>query len=78
MIKPKDLRIGDFVKVSSDHSMIPQGTICEVVGISYERILTKKKSLALLKLKYVHQLQHLLFGLGLDSNFDLTDTKKGE
>lgn len=30
-----------------------------------------------LKLKYVHQLQHLLFGLGLDSNFDLTDTKKG-
>ena len=31
-----------------------------------------------LKLKYVHQLQHLLFGLGLDSNFDLTDTKKGE
>lgn len=27
--------------------------------------------------KFVHQLQHLLFGLGLDSNFDLTDTKKG-
>lgn len=48
MIKPEDLRIGDFVKVSSDHSMIPQGTICEVVGISYERILTKKKSLAFL------------------------------
>lgn len=48
MIKPKDLRIGDFVKVSSDHSMIPQGTICEVVGISCERILTKKKRFALL------------------------------
>lgn len=48
MIKSEDLRIGDFVKVSSDHSMIPQGTICEVVGISYERILTKKKSLAFL------------------------------
>lgn len=48
MIKPEDLRIGDFVKVSSDHSMITQGTICEVVGISYERILTKKKSLAFL------------------------------
>lgn len=28
--------------------------------------------------KFVHQLQHLLFGLGLDSNLDLTDTKKGE
>lgn len=27
---------------------------------------------------YVHELQHLFFGLGLDSNFDLTDTKKGE
>lgn len=27
--------------------------------------------------KFVHQLQHLLFGLGLDSNFDLTDTKEG-
>lgn len=48
MIKPKDLRIGDFVKVSSDHSMIPQGTICEVVGISYQRILTKKKRFAIL------------------------------
>lgn len=48
MIKPEDLRIGDFVKVSSDHSMIPQGTICEVVGVSYERILTKKKRFAIL------------------------------
>lgn len=28
-------------------------------------------------IQYVHQLQHLLFGLGLDSNFDLTDTKEG-
>lgn len=27
--------------------------------------------------KFIHQLQHLLFGLGLDSNFDLTDTKEG-
>lgn len=33
MIKPEDLRIGDFVKISSDHSTIPQGTICKVVGI---------------------------------------------
>lgn len=30
------------------------------------------------KIRYAHQLQHFLFGLGLDSNFDLTDTKKGE
>lgn len=29
------------------------------------------------KIRYAHQLQHFLFGLGLDSNFDLTDTKKG-
>ena len=32
----------------------------------------------LMTISYVHELQHLLFGLGLDSNFDLTDTKKGE
>lgn len=48
MIKSEDLRIGDFVKVSSDHSMIPQGTICEVEGISYVRIFTKKKRFAIL------------------------------
>lgn len=33
MIEPKDLRIGDFVRVSRDRSTIPQGTICKVVGI---------------------------------------------
>lgn len=29
------------------------------------------------KIRYAHQLQHLLFGLGLDSNFNLKDIKKG-
>lgn len=29
-------------------------------------------------IQYVHQLQHLLFGLGLDSNFNLKDIKKGD
>lgn len=43
MIKPEDLRIGDFVKISSDHSMIPQGTMCEVVGIDSEQELDEKK-----------------------------------
>ena len=28
-------------------------------------------------LSYVHQLQHLLFGLGLDFDFDLGNSKKG-
>lgn len=48
MIKPEDLRIGDYVRVSNDNSVIPQGTICKVEGISYERILTKKKRFAFL------------------------------
>ena len=29
------------------------------------------------KIKYVHQLQHLLFGLGLDFDFNLWNSKKG-
>ncbi len=29
------------------------------------------------KIKYVHQLQHLLFGLGIDFDFDLGNSKKG-
>lgn len=33
MIEPKDLRIGDFVKVSRAGCMIPQEAICKVVGI---------------------------------------------
>ena len=30
-----------------------------------------------LKLKYVHQLQHLLYGLGIDFDFNLWNSKKG-
>lgn len=33
MIKSKDLRIGDFVKVIRDGYIIPKGTICKVAGI---------------------------------------------
>lgn len=29
------------------------------------------------KIKYVHQLQHLLFGLGIDFDFNLGNRKKG-
>lgn len=30
------------------------------------------------KIKYVHQLQHLLFGLGIDFDFNLGNNKKGD
>lgn len=30
------------------------------------------------KIKYVHQLQHLLFGLGFDFDFNLGNSKKGD
>lgn len=46
MIKPEDLRIGNFVRVSSDNSMIPKGTVCEVVAIDSERECEDKKGLA--------------------------------
>lgn len=46
MIKPEDLRIGNFVRVSSDNSMIPKGAVCEVVAIDSERECEDKKGLA--------------------------------
>lgn len=33
MIKPEELRIGDYVRVSSDNCMIPKGAVCKVVAI---------------------------------------------
>lgn len=30
------------------------------------------------KIKYVHQLQHLFFGLGIDFDFNLENSKKGD
>lgn len=33
MIKPKDLRIGNYVRVSNDRCTIPKGTICKVIAI---------------------------------------------
>ena len=30
------------------------------------------------EIKYVHQLQHLLFGLGIDFDFNLGNSKKGD
>ena len=45
MIKPEKLRIGDYVRVSSDNCMIPQGALCEVVAIDSERACEDKKGL---------------------------------
>lgn len=33
MIKPEDLRIGNYVRISSDSCIIQKGTICKIVGI---------------------------------------------
>lgn len=46
MIKPEELRIGDYVRVSSDNCLIPQGALCEVVAIDSERTCEDKKGLA--------------------------------
>lgn len=46
MIKPEELRIGDYVRVSSDNCMIPKGAVCKVVAIDSERACEDKKGLA--------------------------------
>lgn len=33
MIKPEDLRIGDYVRVSRDNCMFSKGKLCEVIGV---------------------------------------------
>lgn len=43
MIKPENLRIGNFVIVSNDNYMIPKGTLCEVVAIDSEMACEDKK-----------------------------------
>lgn len=45
MIKPEELRIGDFVRVSNDNCIIPKGAICEVVAIDSERSCEDKKGI---------------------------------
>lgn len=45
-MKAEDLRIGDYVKVSSDNCMIPKGAVCEVVAIDSEQECEDKKGLA--------------------------------
>ena len=42
MIKPEDLRIGDFVKVSHD-CMFPKGTMCVVTDINPIKVFKDKK-----------------------------------
>lgn len=42
-MKVEDLRIGDYVKVSSDNCMIPKGAVCEVVAIDSEGACEDKK-----------------------------------
>ena len=46
MIKPEELRIGDYVRVSSDNCMFPKGALCEVVAIDSERTSKKRKGAA--------------------------------
>ena len=46
MIKPEELRIGDYVRVSSYNCMIPKGAVCEVVAIDSERACEDKKGIA--------------------------------
>ena len=48
MIKPEDLRIGDYVKVSSDGDMIPKGTICEVETIDSKIFFNENEGCACL------------------------------
>ena len=45
MIKPEGLRIGNFVRISSDSCMIPKWALCEVVAIDSERACEDKKGL---------------------------------
>ena len=45
MIKPEELRIGDYVSVSSDNCMIPKGAVCKVVAIDSERACEDKKGI---------------------------------
>jgi hypothetical protein len=42
MIKPEDLRIGDFVRVSQD-CMFPKGTMCVVSDINPLKVFNDKK-----------------------------------
>lgn len=46
MISPEDLRIGNFVRVSSDKTVIDKGKLCEVIGIDSEQAFLNKKGLA--------------------------------
>lgn len=46
MINPEDLRIGDYVRVCDDKSMIEKGKLCEVVGIDSEMAFLNKKGVA--------------------------------
>lgn len=48
MIKPEDLRIGDFVRVCSDGDMIPKGTICEVETIDSKIFFNENEGCACL------------------------------
>lgn len=39
MIKPEDLKIGNYVRISSDSCIIQKGTICKVAGIYAKQVL---------------------------------------
>lgn len=48
MIKPEDLRIGNYVRVSNDRCTIPKGTICKVIAIYAGRMLYNDKGVVTL------------------------------
>ena len=43
MIKPEELRIGDFVKICNSSYMVANGTVCKIVGINAEWSFENKK-----------------------------------
>lgn len=50
-MKAEDLRIGNYVRVSSDNCMFPKGAVCKVIAIDSEQAFEDKKGVAgLLKL----------------------------
>lgn len=59
MIKPKDLRIGNYVRVSSDRCTIQKRTICKVIAIYAGRMpYNDKGAVTLLPLDISEEVPH--------------------
>lgn len=46
MIKPENLKIGNFVRVSRDYCIFPKGRLCEVIGIDAKLSFKEEKGAA--------------------------------